>query len=264
MTKTKKTTAIVKKPEGDEKLAYAHYNLTDILEANFGGDVAQMTPTDLMLVTVPAQGRTFELDYGEGDVEPVSTITGVIAHQQRVRRYFTTPYEASEKTPPACYSADGRQGYGHNGVDEDSPHDCATCPMNQWGTAMPREPGGNTRGKACRENVQLYVIRTDGFLPIVISVPPTSLHRHRAYMLRLADQGKAYDSVDTTLSLDLGDQSSVLTFKRHSNLDDETIERVMDYKVAIIKLIAAGEIQRRSMDDVVDGAEANREAASGE
>ena len=257
------TKAIAKAADADGErgvVPYANANLREVLAANFEGDVSQMTPADLLRVTVPAQGRTFELDYGDGDIEPVSTITGVVAHQQRVRRYFRTLYDATVTEAPNCYSPDGALGYGDNETGEEGPHTCATCPLNAWGSGKPREPGEETRAKACSERVDLYLVRRNGLLPFVISVPPTSLRNQRRYMLRLADQAQPYYAVETTLTLEAGDQSSVLTFKRESDLDPETIERVQGYREAIVGLIAAGETQRRAMAE----AESEARAAAAE
>ena len=242
--------AIVKADDNDEErglVPYAAANLREVLAANFDGDASQMTPGDLLRVTVPAQGRTFELDYGDGDIEPVSTITGVIAVQQRVRRYFRGVYDATVTEAPTCYSPDGVTGFGDNETGEESPHACATCPLNAWGSGTPREPGEETRAKACSERIDLYLVRRGGLLPFVISVPPTSLKNQRRYMLRLADQAQPYYAVETTMTLEAGDQSSVLTFKRESELDPDTTERVQGYRSSIVELIVAGEVQRRAM-----------------
>ena len=69
--------------------------------------------------------------------------------------------------------------------------------MNEFGSST----SGSGNGKACKEQMQLFMLQSDAVLPIQVSLPPTSLKGFRKYMTRLASKGKSYMTVVTGLTL---------------------------------------------------------------
>ena len=86
---------------------------------------------------------------------------------------------------PICRSMDGLTG-----VDQETgeTHSCAACPYNQFG-----EDGAR---KACSNKRQLYIMREGDLLPMLMSLPPSSL--------------KAYDNYRVLASLTLRTPMSAL------------------------------------------------------
>ena len=260
---------------GNELAVYNPPDFRAVLAENLGPDET-LGLGDLIRVSVPNDRESFEVDYGDGK-EPVKTIKGVIAHHQRNRRYYVKDYDSSATEPPDCYSPDGVRGYGDNGTintddeavawydnasdadkarhstwyDADgalvvsAAYDCDTCPLNKWGSAPARRDGTQSRGKACAERVDLYVLRERGVLPLVIGAPPTSLTKLRRYMLRLADRELPFFAVETEIGLEPGAASSELTFRRVRNLDEDSIAKVETYREGVAAVVSADE-QRRA------------------
>lgn len=86
------------------------------------------------------------------------------------------PSKKTDNNPPSCSSLDGKVGFGDIGDGRGQcQRDCASCPMNQYGTAVD-QAGQQTRGKACKNMRRLYVMTEDETIaPKVLTLPPTSL-----------------------------------------------------------------------------------------
>ena len=150
--------------------------------------------TDIFLtferVTVPSGGSIiFEIE-GDDPENPETTkeLVGVIVDHHAFRTYWSNPY-SGEKTPPDCYSNDGRVGIGNPGGD------CATCPLNQFGT------GVNGRGKACKNQRMVYILREGDPFPLQLTLPPTSLKNFNAYFNKLTRKGRKTYGVITKITL---------------------------------------------------------------
>lgn len=175
--------------EGDGSIA-------QVLEDNFGDE--GFSPTDLDRVTVPSGGGT---SWDIPDEDPVRVISGVMIHRQNTRSMWFKKRgeDGDDDGPPDCYSNDGKTGIGVFGAgSEDNPSGaCADCPMNVYGSSTT----GSGNGKACKEQMQVYLLQPGSVLPLQVSLPPTSLKGFRKYMTRLASKGKSYFAVVTSLSL---------------------------------------------------------------
>ena len=86
---------------------------------------------------------------------------------------------------------------GKIGVDQDGNRKpCNSCPMNEWGTA---EDG---RGKACKNMHRVYILREGEMLPLLLTLPPTSLKNLSDYIaLRIVSKGMRSYGVVTKVSL---------------------------------------------------------------
>ena len=73
---------------------------------------------------------------------------------------------------PLCTSIGGQVGTDRQG----NRHDCASCPANQW------DSGKGGSGKACKEMRRIYIVQRGGFLPAMISLPPTSIKLFDTYI----------------------------------------------------------------------------------
>ena len=87
----------------------------------------------------------------------------VVLYTHNSNSYWPEDTERNDDTPPACQSADGKQGYGTPGGV------CMTCPLNVYGSSS------RGTGKACKNMKTLYVLRSGDMMPYVLSLPPTSI-----------------------------------------------------------------------------------------
>ena len=145
-------------------------------------------------IKVPSGGGlAFELP-GDDPDNPDTTqiLTGVIVHHHAVNSYWPGEYDGSN-TLPDCSSADGKQGLD---IKTGELRDCSTCPFNQFGSSSK----GN--GNACTNGHRMYLLRSGEVLPVLISLPPTSLRAFKDYIAkRLVLKGKRTSSVLTTIKL---------------------------------------------------------------
>lgn len=65
---------------------------------------------------------------------------------------------------------DGKQGYGTPGGA------CAACELNRYGTAM------DGKGKVCKNMRILYLLQDGDYIPVQLSLPPTSLRPFNDFM----------------------------------------------------------------------------------
>lgn len=166
--------------------------LAEIIEENFGDE--GFRPSDLPRIKMPAGGgRAWDI---EGE-PPTAILEGVIVSWHTARSFwFKSLDDSDETTPPDCSSMDGQMGNGEFGPGSaGNPSGvCAECPMNQYGS-------GGQNSKACKEQRQLFLLQPGAVLPIVISLPPTSLAPFRKYMTNLSSKGLPYYGVTTRLGL---------------------------------------------------------------
>lgn len=139
---------------------------------------------------LPKEGKSFLLDTGDEDnLISLETIEGVVVHSHLCNARFDP---ASRGEPPICSSMDAKVGVDLEGVA----HDCEDCPLNQFGTAGPGK-----RGKACKNMIRLYILTDSIPIPILISLPPTSIKAWQTYRYSLALDQLTPKAVVTELSL---------------------------------------------------------------
>lgn len=125
-------------------------------------------------VKIPSGGGlAFELP-GEDEDSPEieKELIGVILYHHPVNAYWKEKFEGGNEQPD-CSSYDGKVG-----IDKETGEckDCASCPFNQFGS------GENGSGKACKNVHRVYILREGNPVPLVLSLPPTSLKFMRDYI----------------------------------------------------------------------------------
>lgn len=199
-------------------------SIAEVLRENFGGD--HISPTDFDRIRIPAGGGlSFTVPDLEGDVE-VRDFSGIIVHVKRPRVYWEKEF-SGEGTLPDCSSEDGIIGVGTPGGA------CDLCPLNQWGSAT---KGGS--GKACKEQRLLFVLREGALLPVVVTLPPSSLGPLKKYLLRLSGQGIFSYGVVTKFSLErdkseTGIAYSKAVFAVADRLSADQVQQIKAYADAI-------------------------------
>lgn len=212
--------------------------LKHTMEENLGG--AEFDALDLDRVKIPSGGGiTFEVPTLEG-IEPKAKITGVIIKQRLVRAFWKEGLDDSGGgTPPDCTSPDNHWGYGDPGDRLKSEgRGCADCPMSDFGTAK----GGEGAGQACQQRHQLFIAIPGEVLPILVSLPPTSLHAIKKYLGRLSSRVIPFYAVTTTISLKketsgAGQDYAEAVFEFGERLAPEEIEQVRRYAEAMAPIL---------------------------
>ena len=156
------------------------------LKSNMEGET--LSPQDLDRVKVPAGGSTtWCIPTLEGD-ENTPEIVGVIALIQNTRAYWPGEYSGAGD-PPSCVSDDGFTGIGDPGGN------CKNCPFDQFGS------DNKGKGKACREQKRVFLVRPTSLLPVMVSLPVMSLKGAKGYLMRLGSQGLQYQEVVSRITL---------------------------------------------------------------
>lgn len=230
-------------------------SVAQILADNFGDE--GFSPTDLDRIKVPSGGGTA---WDIPDEEPSRKVEGVIIHRQPTRSFwFTKRGENGEEddSPPDCYSNEAKMGVGAFGPGSTSnpSGECASCPMNVFGSSI----NGSGKGKACKEQMQVFVLQEEAVLPIQISLPPTSLRGFKQYMTRLASKGKSFMSVVTAFTLKVekanGQTFSVVETAKVRELDKAEAIAARSYGQMIGGVLAQAHAARIEAQRAAEAAE---------
>lgn len=161
-------------------------------------------------------GLLFEIPSENLDeYETVKEVEGVILDHHHINGYWKEKYTGAS-TPPDCGSIDGKYGEGNPGGD------CKICPLNQFGSDE------EARGKACKNMHRIYLLRSGEVLPILVTLPPTSIKNFSNYMAkRVITKGLRSFRVITRISLKKaqsqgGISYSQAQFKLVKPLDEKT------------------------------------------
>ena len=123
-------------------------------------------------VKIPSGGGiAFELPgEDEDDAESATELVGVILFHHPVNAYWKEKFAGGNEQPD-CSSMDGKVGINR---ETGECKDCASCPYNQFGS--------DGSGKACKNAHRVYMLREGNPVPLVLSLPPTSLKYMRDYI----------------------------------------------------------------------------------
>ncbi len=245
-------TALAQLGEQSISIMTTDLDIGGIIRANLGD--SPLSPADLDRVKVPSGGTTtWVIPSVEGEVE-AKELVGTIVAWKEGRVFWADPY-SGEGQSPDCYSNDLVRGSGKPGGS------CQACPFNQWKS----DPKGGP-GKACKEVRSLFIVREGDVLPIVLTVPPSSLKNLRQYFTRLAAQAKIFYGVETALTLTRVKNSSGIAYSeitpratRAYNRDEYA--RVSGYARQFQEVIAATNIIVESVEVHGDGTDPQAAAA---
>ena len=201
----------------------------EVMQENLDG----MIP-ELPRVKFPSGGGlAFEVP-GEEETAVASELIGVIVDQHSMNAYWSQKYDG-QKNAPDCVSMDGKVGMARpdaNVAWAGGCQDCVTCPLNQFGSA---EDG---RGKACKNMKRVALLREGEILPLLITIPPTSVREWNTYMVNLTSKLKKPYSVVTKIKLAKATNASGITyskgvFSRVKDLSKEEVAHLKEYAAGI-------------------------------
>lgn len=185
------------------------------------------------------------------------TLEGVILFNHPNNAYWPEGSEYDDNSNPLCSSVDGKQGIGEPGGS------CAACALNQFGSAAE----GN--GKACKNMRVLYLLRSGEFMPLQVTLPPTSLKPFREFMNQsfMLRRRATYGSVVQIALKKMSngkDDYSVATFRRLYDFSGEELAQIRNYadgfKAQIrMMLQQRAAVQETQRDDGCDYSSSNLE-----
>ncbi len=175
-------------------------------------------------VKIPGGGSLqFELP-GDDPENPdyAKTIEGVILYNHASGAYWPEGSEYDDDTTPLCASNDGKLGVGSPGGI------CADCQLNTWGSAP------NGKGKACKNMRILYVLRDGEYMPLQLTLPPTSIRPfsdfyNSAFASRRRGTCGSVVQIALKRASNGKDDYSIATFKRLYDFTGEQLAQIKAY-----------------------------------
>ena len=153
-------------------------------------------------IKIPSGGGiAFEVPGDDPDSPDLEKkLKGIMLHHHPINSYWMSSELSNEA--PDCQSNDGKLGI----VKETGEvRDCATCPHNQF-----KEDGS---GKECKNSHRIYFLREGEPMPVIITLPPTSLRPLKDYIAkRLLLKGRRPIEVVTEISLKKEQNKDGVTF----------------------------------------------------
>lgn len=185
-------------------LAFDQSELTELIKDNLGGSLPK-----LPRIPWPTGGNTeFKIETDEGE-QKVDNLTGLVVHHVVNRVFWVQSFdESGGGAPTDCQSPDGMNGYGrpmdpktgqihpmlkaNPALADTNPefaYACSQCPLARFtGENKPR----------CSERHPLFIVlRAEGeddlnLLPIILSVPPSSLSIWANFSGQLLSKGISF------------------------------------------------------------------------
>lgn len=179
-------------------------------------------------VKIPSGGQVqFELP-GEDPDNPEYTkyLEGAIVYSHNANSYWASGKNDNENTPPDCQSTDGKVGYGCPGGL------CADCPHNRYGSDP--DPKGTGKGKACKNQRIIYLLRSGDAMPLQLSLSPTSLRPYKdfvqtVFVARRRGVCGSYVRIGLKKRNNGKDDYSVATFRKLYDFTGEELAGVRAY-----------------------------------
>lgn len=185
---------------------------TDFNLVTLTGDLAQAVAEEMDglgtipfdRVKIPAGGATaFELPGEEEDeTENADELVGVILDHNPINAYWASEYTGGNEQPD-CSSYDGKKGLDRVTGEIKN---CETCPYNRYDT---------DGRKACKNIHRVFILREGNPVPLILSLPPTSLRYMRDYIgKRVLLKGFRSWQVLTRITLKKEKSKSGITYSR--------------------------------------------------
>lgn len=180
------------------------HDLADLLD-----DLKGTSVQELDRVKIPSGGGLFFEVPGIDGPTPQAALRGIILGQRTGRLYWREAIgEGKGTTPPDC-SGDGEFGWGQRwDGDKEEAHQCDLCPFSRFGS----DEGG--RGQSCKQVLLVFLLQPGSLIPLVLSLPPTSIKAAKQYILRLAGKALKGYAVETEWKLEKAQNADGVAYAR--------------------------------------------------
>lgn len=156
--------------------------------------------------TPSGKSTTFEVPSLIGGTESAKSVTGIIVGMRSSNGYWIKSIEdGGGGTPPDCYSLDRKIGCPKPGSGLPGGN-CKPCQYKQW------ESGRGGTGKACKDQIKLYILLEGNCLPTTFMVPTGSLTVFEQFKTLVMSSGNSLWSVVSELSLKTEKSSGGIDF----------------------------------------------------
>lgn len=145
---------------------------------------------ELSFPRIPYKDGKFYLENDDDD-EGVDEFEGVLLFYGRQNTYWKENFDSKNIVPPDCFSVDGKMGSLPRNEDGCF-GECKSCLYNKFGS-------GIGKGKACRNQMKLYIHVLGTTIPKTLFLAPTSLgaFTHGYIMNKITQRGLSYFRVIT-------------------------------------------------------------------
>lgn len=202
--------------------AFQGYGISDDLEQNIGSSFA----------VVSLRGKVFRIKHRGVETDmlvdhngmkfpaPNFDVVLVASTDKLSKSFYRGGYESGTNEQPDCWSEDGITPGASNPVH----HDCATCPMNKFGSKV---SDNGSKLKACSDARKIVVLpianlENENFGgPMLLRVPAASLGTLAEYSRALKQQGIPYFAVVTRLMFFQSEAYPKLDFQALRMLTEE-------------------------------------------
>jgi len=235
-TKTTAITTAVLTPEPGRISLPA--NALDIINENLKNRPLSRQSIDV--IKAPSGGTiAFTVPCLTGD-DIQKELVGVILDYTTPRAYWETP-DPIEGTPPTCYSLDSI--VSHNGQP------CSRCMYNEFGSKE-----GDSNAKACKEATELYLLRQDSIMPVIVRIPVSSKTIFQKYMTRLVSSMIPVCGVITKITLEkstsrAGQPYAKYIFEAVDTLSEEETNGLRAFSQSIMAVLS--EVNEQELGEVV-------------
>lgn len=213
---------------GTAIMEYTPFLLPTLMDDNSAADDISEDMEGLQLtfprVKIPGGGvLQFELTSDDPErPQYIYELEGILLFNHPANAYWQEGEEYDDNSPPQCQSVDGKIGYGTPGGL------CDSCGFNAFGSA------GNGRGKACKNMRTLYLLRSGEFMPLQVSLPPTSLTPYKNFYnavfgLRRRPIYSSIVQIGLKRASNNSYDYSIATFRKVRDLSGEELAEVKTY-----------------------------------
>lgn len=130
---------------------------------------------------ISIQGSRYQVN-GQLIGDKGTEFEAIILKETPVNVYYTTAFDKSNPISPDCWSLGGLKP-DPSSKDKQSTS-CVTCKANRFGSLIGQD-GKKRKGKACH-NTRRLILKVMGVdMPVVMSLPPTSIKLLNAYLKNL-------------------------------------------------------------------------------
>jgi len=162
-------------------------NLTfDRIKVPSGGGIAYEVPSD-----------------NPDEPDTKKEIKAVILYHHPVHAYYKEKFTGGNEAPD-CASYDGICGIAK---DTGEIKNCKDCELNQFGS-------GENGGKACKTKRRVFLLLENSAIPVIFSIPTTSLNDFSKYIMRLIGKNKKSFQVVTKFTLKKEQNAGGITFSK--------------------------------------------------
>lgn len=179
-------------------------------------------------VKIPSGGQVqFEIPTEDPDNPDYQKfLEGIIVYSHNANAYWAEGKSDTENTPPDCQSMDGKLGYGCPGGI------CADCMYNRFGSDP--NPKGTGKGKACKNQRIIYLLRSGDLMPIQLPLSPTSIRPYTdfvnaAFISRRRGVCGSVVRIGLKKKNNGKDDYSVATFQKVYDFTGEELARIRAY-----------------------------------